>query len=174
MATQYKAACDKGAQDLEDMVAVRNELQKLVMHCQNTCTEAISAVVTRCLEAVFGASKYKFTLVFEEKRNQTEARCSLVDAAGNEYDPLCGTGGGILDVVTFGLRIACLMLQKPAARKVLILDEPFRFVSKEYRANIMTLLKTLAQETGTQVIMVTHFTEFVDGNVIEIGVSNGR
>ena len=143
-------------------------LQAAAVLCQTRCQERISNVVTRCLTAVFPDSKYKFRLVFEEKRNQTEARCVLTDASGNEYDPVESTGGGVMDVVAFGLRLACLMLQRPAPEKILILDEPARFLSKQYRGNFVDLLDSLAKELGVQIIAVTHVPEFVRGNVIEV------
>ena len=143
-------------------------VRELSLACQSQCQAKIGSVVTRCLESVFGESKYTFHLVFEEKRNQTEARCILRDAAGNEYDPTSDSGGGVLDIVAFGLRLACLMLIKPRPAKVLILDEPFRFLSKDYRAPLTQTLDALCSEFGLQIIMVTHFTEFHLGNVIEI------
>lgn len=153
------------AADLEEVSqAVRN----LAVQCQTRCQAQISSIVTRCLETIFADTKYTFKLIFEEKRGQTEARCVLLDHAGNEYDPLDGTGGGVMDVVTFGLRLACLVLQRPAAEKVLILDEPMRFLSKGYRTPMLALLEALASEMGIQFIIVTHFSEFQKGNIIEL------
>ena len=86
-----------------------------------------------------------------------------------ELDPLQSCGGGILDVAAFGLRLACLMLQRPQPARVLILDEPFRFVSSHYRSNVRALLSELSQEMGVQIIMVTHIEEFMDfENRIEV------
>lgn len=147
---------------------VSTAVKALAIKVQHQCQARISLIVTRCLETIFGDSKYTFVLVFEEKRGQTEARCVLQDAEGNEYDPIASTGGGVMDVVTFGLRLACLMLQKPEAERVLIMDEPMKFLSKEYRAPMLGLLEALATESGIQFIMVTHFEEYLKGNVIEI------
>ncbi len=153
---------------LEALEEVGTAVRQLAVQCQSQCQERIGSIVTRCLETIFGESKYTFKLIFEEKRNQTEARCVLLDSEGNEYDPIASTGGGVMDVVAFGLRLACLMLQKPAPAKVLLLDEPFRFLSREYRPAMLALLDSLAEELGMQFIMVTHFEEFCQGNVIEI------
>lgn len=149
----------------KDALAV---LQAISLECQSKCQTKISDVVTRCLHAVFPDAKYTFKLMFEEKRNQTEARCVLLDAQGNEYDPVEATGGGVMDVVSFGLRIACLMLQRPVPRKTLVLDEPWKFLSKQYRGNMMSLVESLATELGIQFILVTHVPDFVRGNVIEV------
>lgn len=152
----------------EALDELSSAVRQLAVQCQAQCQGRISSIVTRCLETIFLDTKYVFRIVFEEKRGQTEARCVLFDSEGNEYDPVTSTGGGVMDVVTFGLRLACLMLQKPAASKVLILDEPMKFLSKEYRAPMLGLLEALAEELGIQFIMVTHVEEFLKGNVIEI------
>lgn len=144
-------------------------VRELSLKAQTSCQERIASVVTRCLESVFGESKYRFKLLFEEKRNQTEARCVLLDAEGNEYDPLSDNGGGVVDVVCFGLRLACLMLIKPRPERVLILDEPFQALSAEYRPNLIALLEKLCNEFQMQVIMVTHIPELATrGHSIEL------
>lgn len=151
-----------------DLDEVAFSFRELARACQTQVQERVSSIVTRCLETIFTESKYTFRLIFEEKRNQTEVRCVLYDQQGNEYDPVNSTGGGVMDVVSFGLRVACLMLQKPQAAKVLIMDEPVKNLSLQYRAPMLGLLKSLAEELGMQFIMVTHIEEFLDGNVIEI------
>jgi DNA repair exonuclease SbcCD ATPase subunit len=150
------------------LAAVGSKVTDIAVACQQECQHSISALVTRCLEAVFPENRYRFALVFEQKREQTEARCVLNDAAGNEYDPLTACGGGVVDVISFALRLATLILSVPQPSKVLILDEPFRFLSAGHRPRLVNLLESLCQETGFQIIMVTHFPEFSKGNVIEL------
>lgn len=146
--------------------AVYALVKATAIHNQTQCQTRISSIVTRCLEAVFPENRYTFTLVFEEKRNQTEARCILKDRDGNEFDPLTENGGGVVDIVTFGLRVACLMLTKPRPDKILILDEPFRFLSIQYREPVARFLEQLSRELGLQFIMVTHLSELSIGNQI--------
>jgi ABC-type sulfate/molybdate transport systems ATPase subunit len=81
---------------------------------------------------------------------------------------MSASGGGVVDVAAFALRIACLTLRKPALRKVLILDEPFRFLSAEYRPRVRSLIESLADEFGVQFIIVTHLDEFRCGKVITL------
>ena len=79
-------------------------------------------------------------------------------------DPLeCG---GVLDVACFALRVASLILTKPPRRRLLILDEPFHFLSLEGANGHKNLLRarelvhSLAEELGIQFIVVTHLKEF--------------
>jgi DNA repair exonuclease SbcCD ATPase subunit len=136
-------------------------VQSIGLECQETCQKQIAYVVSRCLKAVFGESALRFELVFETKRGQTEARGIFVDTEGNHLDPLDSCGGGLLDVAAFGLRLACMMLSRPRPARVLVLDEPFKFVSSGYRENLVALLAELSEEFGLQVILITHLPELM-------------
>jgi DNA repair exonuclease SbcCD ATPase subunit len=155
--------------EYEALLAAKEIVQTISLDCQQQCQQRIAFVVTRCLEAVFGDKTMRFSLVFEQKRGQTEVRGVLLDAEGHELDPINSCGGGVLDVAAFGLRLACMMLMRPRPAKVLVLDEPFKFVSSGYRPAITQLLQELSQEMGVQIIMVTHLPELMAiGHQVEI------
>lgn len=143
-------------------------VQEVAKGVQEVAHQRIAAVVTRCLKAVFGEDAYTFVIRFASKRGKTEAQLLFV-RDGLEVDPVDAAGGGVVDVASFALRLACLLLATPPGRKLLVLDEPFRFVSKAYRPQVRRLLETLAGEMGVQIIMVTHAPELVAGKVIELG-----
>jgi len=85
-----------------------------------------------------------------------------------EVDPLSASGGGVVDVAAFALRLSCLCLSKPKRRHLLVLDEPFKFVSEEYRHRIRGMMEKLSEEMGVQIIMVTHIKELETGKVIRL------
>ena len=87
---------------------------------------------------------------------------------GVEVDPMTASGGGVVDVAAFALRLSALALQRPPLRRTLILDEPFKFLSEEYRSRVVDLLDLLSSEMGVQFIMVTHLKEFEVGKVVNI------
>jgi ABC-type molybdenum transport system ATPase subunit/photorepair protein PhrA len=62
-----------------------------------------------------------------------------------------------------------LVLHKPPLRRLLVLDESFRFVSKEFRPGIAQLLEELSGELGVQIISVSHIPELEVGKVIRMG-----
>lgn len=75
----------------------------------------------------------------------------------------------MLDVAAFGLRLACLMLSRPRPARVLVLDEPFKFVSSSYRENLVALLTELSDEFGLQIVLITHLPELMSfANKVEI------
>ena len=143
-------------------------LQRVAEQIQQHAHAQIAGVVTRCLKTVFGEDEsYEFKINFVKRRGRTEAELLFV-RDGQEIDPLSASGGGAIDVAGFSLRLACLMLLRPAVRRLLILDEPFRFLSKDYRPRVRGLLEELAKELNLQIIQVTHAPDLVAGKVIEI------
>jgi DNA repair exonuclease SbcCD ATPase subunit len=144
-------------------------LQAVAKTVQEKAHKQITSVVTRCLAAVFD-NPYEFTIKFEKKRGKTDARPVFV-RDGHEYDPQDGVGGGVLDVAAFGLRVAEVLMQRPPARRLLILDEPFKFPSarKGYRTRVRDLMLTLAEELDFQFVVVTHDPTFEVGTVVDLG-----
>ena len=151
------------------LALVNEEVTALATQIQQSCQQTISDFVTRCLESIFPENRYRFSLLFEVKRKQTEARAILVDGDGFQYDALRSCCGGVVDIVSFALRLATLMLLTPPPSRVLVLDEPFRFLSEVHRARLVDLLDSLCKETGFQIIMITHIKELTTkGNIIEL------
>lgn len=142
-------------------------LQQLAQAVQQRAHQKIAEVVTSCLEAVFDDQCYAFHIQFERKRGKTEAKLRF-KRGKLDLDPLNSTGGGVVDVAAFALRVACLVLHRPRLSKILLLDEPFKFVSQQYRANVRAMLERLASDLDMQIIMVSHIDELETGRVIEL------
>lgn len=141
--------------------------QEASTQTQRLAHSRIAAVASRCLSAVFD-DPYDFRLVFESKRNRTEVRLVFTRGGVDLDDPVDSCGGGVVDVAAFALRLACLMLMHPPRRRLLVLDEPFKHLSREYRPRVAALLQTLTREMGVQIIMVTHDPALCMGRVVEI------
>lgn len=141
--------------------------QQVAQLCQNHAHKQIAQIVSKALEAVFD-SPYVFRIIFDRKRGKTEARL-VFERDGLEVDPMHQAGGGVIDVAAFALRVAALILSRPKLRKVLVLDEPFKYVSKEYRPRVRQLLESLSKDLHIQIIMVTHDPMLQAGTVIDLG-----
>ena len=139
--------------------------QDLAKSIQEKAHEKVSKVVTRCLESVFD-EPYTFRIAFEQKRGKTEARL-VFERDGEEFDPMEETGGGCVDIAAFALRLSALALSKPKARRLLVMDEPFRFVSEEFRPQVKNLIENLSDEFNTQFILVTHMKELRTGTIVQ-------
>jgi DNA repair ATPase RecN len=101
--------------------------------------------------------EYEFCMEFVLKRGRTE--CDIfVDKDNERMDPMQSNGGGLVDIIALGLRIACLSLSDND--RVLILDEPLRFLSSNIKPTVAQVLKEMTGKLGIQVIMVTHDEAF--------------
>jgi DNA repair exonuclease SbcCD ATPase subunit len=175
---QYNSLLTAIQREQENIITIRTKqdtahqantiLQAVFAQIQENVHKTISDIVTRCLKAVFGDDIYDFKIAFTQKRNKTEAEIQFIK--NNEiFDPITQSGGGVLDVASFGLRLAAVLLaQVNKKRKILILDEPFRFLSKEYRPKIRDLITQLSEELDFQFILVTHAQELEIGDIIRI------
>lgn len=142
-------------------------LQSVASHVQRAWYENLGRIVSKALATVFPDS-YEFKLVFKQLANRTQVQF-LLERDLEEYDPMTSTGGGVVDVVGFALRVAVMMISVQGQRKCIIADEPFKFVSVEYRLPLRVLLERLAVELGIQLIIVTHMEEMEMGKVIRVG-----
>jgi ABC-type molybdenum transport system ATPase subunit/photorepair protein PhrA len=70
-------------------------------------------------------------------------------------------GGGMAAVTGFMIRLVVLLLT-PRARRILFLDETFRFVSSEYEGRLAEFLAEVAERAGVQLVLVTHSDAFND------------
>jgi energy-coupling factor transporter ATP-binding protein EcfA2 len=143
-------------------------VQQVAGQVQESCHRQVASVVSRCLTAVFGHAAYEFRIRFTKKRGRTEAELLFV-RDGLEADPATAAGGGVVDVAAFSLRLACLLLARPRRRRLLVLDEPFRMLSRDYAGRVKELLLTLAEELSVQMVIVTHNRRLACGKVIEPG-----
>jgi len=150
----------------ETIVQARSIAQSVASSMQAQCFDQFAAVVTKCLATAIG-SRYKLQLNYTQKAGKTQVELLLKD--GEELlDPMDDTGGGVVDIVSFALRIAAMVMKKPASRSLFILDEPFRFLSEEHREAAQRLVQELADELDCQFLIVTHMEELMCGKVIRI------
>lgn len=141
--------------------------QQISQDIQEQAHARIARIVTRCLQVVFD-DPYTFEIKFERKRGKTEAVLAFM-RNGVAYNPTASTGGGVVNVAAFALRLAAIMLATPPSRRLLVLDEPFCHVhGKENRARVRAMVLQLAEEMGVQFLIATGIEDFVCGTVIEL------
>lgn len=136
-------------------------LQKVAQETQQELKFKIEDIVNLALETVF-PGEYEFEIQFEISRGRTTAELVFKDQrSGRLIDPLNASGGGVADVTSFALRIACYALEK-GTDNIIVLDEPMKFVSKDLLNNVCDIIKVLSEKMKLQIIMVTHIPELID------------
>jgi ABC-type Mn2+/Zn2+ transport system ATPase subunit len=143
-------------------------IQSVAKTLQEKCHQQIASIVTRCLNAVF-EDPYEFRMLFEQKRGKTEAKMVFIRDGIILDEPLHEVGGGVIDVAALGLRMACMLIQKPPVRRMLVMDEPFSHIrGAENRQRTRKMLLRMAEELGVQIILCTDIEDFKLGRVIEM------
>lgn len=134
-------------------------LQEVAKKTQEELEYRISELVTLALGSVF-PDPYEMKLVYEIKRDKTEA--SIVFERGKkQFDPISCVGGGAVDIASFALRVALWSLAPRKTEPVLILDEPFRFVSEDLLEKAGLMLKEISKRLNIQIIMVSHLGSLI-------------
>jgi len=151
----------------------REIIREVGLKTQQQLQFHISDVVSSALDAVFD-NPYELKVEFVQRRNKTE--CDLIFKRGElEIDPIEASGVGAIDVASFALRIASWSMMRPKTRNVIILDEPFRYLSTNYQEQASAMIKEISQKLGIQFIIVTHeetLTTNAD-KVFEVGIRKG-
>lgn len=155
------------------MVACEEALvfvQEVAQRTQEQLTIHIEDVVNTALDTCF-PGEYQFQLRFEIKRNKTEARLVFLKN-GYEIEPMDASGGGVVDVASFALRIAAWSLGK--TRNTICLDEPMKFLSRDLQPRAGEILSEISKKLGIQFIMVSHVADIIQSadRVFEIGLNN--
>ena len=157
---------------LEYILEAQELLQQTAQKTQSRLSFHISNFISSNLEAIWGEDAYTFSLEFIEKRNKTEVSMLLHTPEGDvSLDSLNNVrgGGGVLDIVAFGLRIALWSLQSQKQR-VMILDQPLSNLDQEHLPKAGELIKELSDKLGIQFIIINHnpaLAEIAD-NTIEV------
>jgi DNA repair exonuclease SbcCD ATPase subunit len=133
-------------------------IQTVAEQTQKQIEYHISNLVTLALASVF-PDPYTFILRFVQRRNKTEADL-LFSKDGNEGRPLDVSGGGPIDVAAYALRPATWSLEP--TRNTFILDEPFRYVSRDLQHKCSEMVHTLGERLSIQHILISHIPEIID------------
>lgn len=150
-----KIISEKG--HVDQMVKARWILTEVATATQKRFKEKVETLVTMAIRSVFDRP-FQFLLEFERKRNKMECRPEikeLVDGKYRTFDPAEDMGGGIVDIISFALRVVLWSLEKPRSRSVIVLDEPMKNLGK-----LVTLagqvLKEISHRLNFQLIIITH------------------
>lgn len=164
-----KQAIEQMLSSLEDSKAIAEEeleiaeksravLQEVAKITQNNLKVVISNLVTTAMLSV-DSEWPSLEVAFESRRNQSEIDF-FFNNKGKLQDPLGSSGGGVVDIASIAARISIWSLNKN--RPVFILDEPSKFLSKNYSKKASEMLKMLCDKLGLQIIMVSHDSEITD------------
>lgn len=128
-------------------------IQLTAQETQEQLKYHIEDIVQVAIDSCF-PGEYVFCAKFDMKAGRTVCRLVLEDEVGNEVNPMDANGGGLVDLISFALRLSAWTLSQ--TDNVIVLDEPFKFLSENLRPVAGEILRKLRKKLGLQFIMVTH------------------
>jgi len=147
----------------ENRIKARYVIAEVAKLTQTKFTSYVEQLVTMAIKSIFDRP-FQFKVDFDLKRNKSE--CFLRIQEGEDEEPFVPKdelGGGMLDTISFALRIVLWSLQNPRSSATILLDEPFKFVGQDElldRAGAM--LKEISQRMNIQFIITTHQPKLTD------------
>jgi ABC-type transporter Mla maintaining outer membrane lipid asymmetry ATPase subunit MlaF len=127
-------------------------IQEVAQSTQTLLRNKVTKLVNLAIRSVFDDPP-EFIMEITVKRNRTECELLFKDADAIDK-PLESAGGGLLDVVSFALRVVMWTFSK--TDNVLILDEPFKFVSPNLAPRVSEMVSEISTKLNLQIIMVSH------------------
>lgn len=152
---------DKIATNLARMESIEKAqalIQKVAQETQELLTFQINDVVNTALSTCF-PDEYVFKIEFEIKREKTEAKLIFIKN-GFEINPMSASGGGVVDVASFALRIAAWSLSN--YNNTLIIDEGFRFLSRDLQPRAAEILEEISKKLNLQIVQVSHSPDIIE------------
>ena len=120
--------------------------------------KVFEGVATEALQSILGDNLSVVIESGESGGNKTIDFLIKSEYEDNEVivDPTSEDGGGAADVVSLAALIAMNSFLSDENDAPLILDEPTKFVSKGNAIEVSKFLKSISNDFGKQIIMVTH------------------
>jgi DNA repair exonuclease SbcCD ATPase subunit len=134
-------------------------LEQLLKSVSVESVESIESLVTYGLKVSFPDQNLRFKIKIDQKRGSQHFEPILIHKEV-EAPILLAFGGGAAAVVSLLLRI--IVIRRFGLAPVLLLDEPFAYVSAEYVPNVAKLLRELSDQLGFTFILVSHQPKFVE------------
>lgn len=170
---EARALAASGQRIQSDIAALRSDIARLERVSgvlarigearQDQLQKRIEALVSQGLRAIFGDT-ITFHLVPGTERNTPVINFEVRSRIGEHIvatDVMDARGGGLAAIVGFLLRLVVQLLKrKPGETVIMAQDEPFAYVSADYRPPLAAFLRELVDKTGVQIILVTHSDEF--------------
>lgn len=113
----------------------------------------VSMILTNVLE-----KEYRFITEFNEKGGLLVVEFYVEDEVCKCL--VTERGGGIVDLVSFSLRICVIELLDYFIPNPIVFDEPFKHLSYSYMKNVFKVVKYLSKRFSRQFIIVTHKADF--------------
>lgn len=150
--TDIKKNIKSSKKELKNVETAQVIIQTVAEQTQKQLVYQLTEIVDLALSSVYD-DPYEFRLDFIQKRGKTEADIYFV-RNGKRRNPMTGSGGGVVDVASFALRLALWSLNN--TEKTIIIDEPFKNLDKKRQIKAGEMITLLSKKLGIQFILTSH------------------
>ena len=146
-----------------NLIKARFVLAEVAKLTQTKFTSYVESLVTMAIKSIFDRP-FQFKVDFDLKRNKSECFLRIVEGEDEEpFVPRDELGGGMLDTISFALRIVLWSLQNPRSCNTIFLDEPWKFIGQdELLDRAGSMLREISQRMNIQFIITTHQPKLTD------------
>ncbi|KKN83889.1 hypothetical protein LCGC14_0295420 [marine sediment metagenome] len=122
---------------------------------------ALAAIGSQGLNAVFIEDEYELLLESTMRRGVSNLDIILVKN-GERVRIKGGSGGSVVQVLSYLLRHLMTTSHHPALRRLEALDEPFSMVAAEQRPALCSMVQEITQRLDFQLLFSSHEDELLD------------
>jgi len=151
--------------EVVDLKEAREVVSAASILAQDSTKLIFESLVSQALKTVFG-EEYSFVLESRYFRNQPEMEMFVVEN-GVKYSPKDEKGGAIIDILSFISRIVSWAIMSPRPRNTILLDEPFRCLSKDALPFLAQLIQDISDELEVQILYITHEKQLAEASCRE-------
>lgn len=156
--TEDKNRLSEETSELESNIKDLKEAKEVVsaagILAQDSMKTVFESLVSQALKTIFG-EEYSFELESRFFRNQPEMEMFVIEN-GIKYSPKDEKGGAIVDIISFASRVVSWAIMEPKSQNTLLLDEPFRCLSKDALPFLAQLMQDISDELNLQILYITH------------------
>ena len=119
---------------------------------------SMAKLATTGLKHVIGDQELEFHISQDPQKNRLAMKF-LLEEDGTEGSPLDSFGGGAAVIISLVLRLA--VMARMNMGNLLLLDESMASLANMYVPSCAEFMRQLAEQTGINILMVTHNPEFI-------------
>lgn len=135
-------------------------IDDIINKFSNSLLRRLEELLTIGLKKIFYDRNYSVQIKVTDKRNSKCVELLLND--NGNLIPVRGANiaGGVLVVIAAIIQMFYI-INIPTVSNYLFLDEQFSQISTQYVSTFMDFVKTLCDETGLSVVLITHDSKFI-------------
>lgn len=135
-------------------------IDDIISKFSDSLLRRLEELLTIGLKKIFFDRNYSIQIRVVDKRNTKCVELLLNDNGNLIPVRNANVAGGVLVVIAAIIQVFYI-INIPTVGKYLFLDEQFSQVSQQYVGTFMGFIKTLCNETGLSIVLITHDNKFI-------------